>query len=128
MKSLLSLIIVVNLFSPSPLSAESNQRQLNATFQTFVDEIKRGCRKNFSFDEQKFRFCSEERYSAMRSFFEKLFRNRDSKGIRSKEFKLGTNCINKNAPTVTEIGRKVAVEKTDWISANQCYESALHSR
>ena len=104
---------------------EPSQQQLNATFQTFIDEIKKGCSLEHPNSDQKFRSCAETKYSSMKSFFEKLFYYRDNKGISSKELQIGTDCMSQFSPSVSDPKRKYAVERADWIGANNCYKSAI---
>jgi hypothetical protein len=120
------VVLVVTWPGAVPSHAQSNQQSLDATGQLIVDTIKDMCRQFHPDDEQEFRECAVERYDAMRGFFTKLYHYRDTKGIRSDEFKKGLACIENASPTVQEQGREVAVERADWIRANDCYESALH--
>jgi len=98
---------------------------LKATGQLIVDTIKNGCKKEYPNDEEQFRKCAMGRYDAMKSFHEKLYHYRDTKGVNSVEFKKGISCVDRASPSVDEPGRKVAIEKADWIKANKCYESEL---
>lgn len=123
-----ALIISSISVTSTPALVKPAQQQMTATFQTFNDEIKRSCKRAFENDEAKFRSCAKEKYTAMRGFFEKLFYHRDNAGIASKEFKAGTDCLNRHAPEVNQPERKYAIERTDWIRANSCYEKSLQTR
>tara|TARA_R110002110_G_scaffold207950_2_gene420150 strand:+ start:471 stop:863 length:393 start_codon:yes stop_codon:yes gene_type:complete len=118
-------VLAVAWLGAAPSLAQPSQQSLNATGQLIVDTIKDMCRQRHPDDEQEFRNCAVKRYDAMKGFFTKLYHYRDTMGIQSDEFKKGLACIESASPAVREQGRKVAVERADWIRANDCYESAL---
>lgn len=120
-----AVVLIVAGLAYGPSHAQSRQQRLDSTGQKFVDNIKDTCRQRYPDNEQDFRGCAAEQYDAMTEFFGKLFRYRDTKGMRSTEFKKGITCIDNASPAVREQRRKVAVERADWIKANDCYESAL---
>ena len=120
-----TVVLVLAWSGTFPSHAQPSQQSLDATGQLIVDTIKDMCRQRHPDNEQEFRECAVKRYDAMKGFFTKLFHYRDTKGIRSDEFKKGLACIENASPAVREQGRKVAVERADWIRANDCYESAL---
>jgi len=103
----------------------ASQESWNKTFALMVNKIKLGCNDEHPSDDDAFKVCAQNRYNAMRSFYKRLFNNRDTKGVKSKEFSDGLSCIDKYAPVVNELDRKYAVELTDWIQANKCYENLL---
>lgn len=109
----------------APSHAQPSEQSLDATGQLIVDSIKDMCRQRHPDNEQKLRECAVKQYDAMKGFFTKLYHYRDTKGIRSDEFKKGLACIDEAAPAVREQGRKVAVERADWVRANDCYEADL---
>lgn len=121
----MAIVLAVAWLGAAPSLSQPSQESLNATGQLFVDTIKDMCRQRHPDDEQEFRNCAVKRYDAMKGFLTKLYHYRDTKGIRSDEFKKGLACIESASPAVREQGRKVAVERADWIRANDCYESAL---
>jgi hypothetical protein len=109
----------------APLHAQPSQESLNATGRRIVETIKEMCRQRHPDNEQGFRKCAVKRYDAMKGFFAKLYHYRDTKGTRSDEFKKGIACLDNASPRVQEPGREVAVERADWVKANECYEAAL---
>ena len=109
----------------APSYAQTSGQGLDATGQLIVDTIKKTCKQDHPGNQQEFRECAIKRYDAMRSFFAKLFHQRDTKGISSDEFKRGITCLEKASPSVRERARKFAIERADWTTANSCYESAL---
>jgi hypothetical protein len=111
--------------NPVLTHAQPSQQSLDAQGQLIADTIKDRCRRMYPDDEQQFRECATKQYDAMKAFFTKLFHYRDTMGIRSNEFKKGIACVENASPAAQEQGRKVAVEKADWIEANDCYESVL---
>ena len=119
------MVCVVPWLGTAPSHAQTGPQSLDATGQLIVDTIKQNCKQIHPINEQEFRGCAIQRYDAMRSFFAKLFHHRDTKGIGSNNFKRGIICLENASPPVEERGRKFAVERVDWISANACYETAL---
>lgn len=96
---------------------------ITATFQSFIDFIKFGCHQEFPNDQAKWVECSTRRYEAMKAFHEKLYRYRDTQGIQSAGFKRGLDCVDEASPRVNEPDRKIAMERANWIKANNCLES-----
>ncbi len=121
----MAVILVVSWSVSVPSHAQTGQQRLDTTGQLIVDSIKDSCKQRYPSNEQEFRQCAIMRYDAMKAFFTKLYHYRDTKGIRSDEFKKGLSCVEKASPMVQEPGRQVAIERADWIKANDCYESAL---
>jgi hypothetical protein len=109
----------------SPSHAQPSQQSLNATGKLIVDTIKDMCRQHHPDNEQEFRECAVKQYDAMKEFLAKLYRYRDTKGIRSSELKKGLACLENASPAIQGQGGKVAIERADWTRANDCYESAL---
>lgn len=124
-------VVISVLFSTFSFSENSfarrqpTQESINATFQLQVDKIKEGCKNENPENDSKYKNCSIVRYKSMISFYEKLFRYRDTKGIGSAEFRKGIGCLDRYSPLVNEENRKKAIELTNWIMANKCYESSL---
>lgn len=121
----IAMACTVSWRGAAPLHAQTSGQGLDATGQLIVDTIKKMCKQDHPGNQQKFRECAIDRYDAMKSFFTKLFHQRDTKGISSDEFNSGITCLEKASPSVRESGRKFAIERADWITANSCYESAL---
>ena len=99
---------------------------LKATFKKMVDVIRESCSKRHPLDDKKFQECATVRHSAMNWYFTTLFKYRDTKGINSIEFKKGIDCAEKYSPTVNEPGRKMALERADWLNVKSCYQKALN--
>jgi len=123
----LAIVVMLIMAWPggTPSHAQPSQQSLAATEQLWIDNINKTCRELHPDDEREYRECAVKRQDAMKAFFTKLYHYRDTRGIRSDEFEKGLSCLENASPAVREQGRKVAVERADWIKANDCYESAL---
>ncbi len=121
----IALLSTFMVLEKSFARSKPTQESLNATFQLQVDKIKEGCKKENPKDNYKYKDCSVVRYNSMISFYGKLFRYRDTKGIRSVEFEKGIICVEKYSPSVNDENRKKAIELANWIMVNKCYDAAL---
>lgn len=115
-RAVAALAIVLGM----PLAAAAQPKtDIEAHFQSIVDRIKFGCRETHGTDDAAFVTCAEARYGEMRAFFERLFDNRDKKGVESREFRVGIECL----PAGQE-----AIVRADWPAVNGCYKRALGVR
>lgn len=121
----LTFFVLVASAESAVLQAQPTQQSLDATGQLIVNSIKDMCRLSHPDNDYEFRKCAESRYDAMKSFFAKLFHYRDTKGTQSSEFKKGLTCVENASPSIDDQGRKMVIERADWISANACYEEVL---
>ena len=121
--TIIALLLSSNFAQARPDPTIESQ---NAVGQKIVDAIKVSCSNAHPIDEAKFIECATVRYDAMKWFFSTLYKNRDTKGIQSTEFKKGIDCTEKYSPNVNEPGRKKAIELADWLKIKSCYQKALN--